>query len=150
MKMELRPGQKLSVLVVDDEEDIRETLRMFLEMMELFTFIVEAVDGSDAFKKAQNQQFDLIITDLTMPKMKGIELISNFRAYENSIKREKKTPFIILSANVGAAEVKQAIEMGIRNVVTKPCTADAFVSKVQEVLKKNSREKLKITKSEES
>lgn len=150
MKMELRPGQKLSVLVVDDEEDIRETLRMFLEMMELFTFIVEAVDGSDGFKKAQIQQFDLIITDLTMPKMKGIELISNYQAYENSLKREKKTPFIILSANVGAAEVKLAIEMGVRNVVTKPCTADAFVSKVQEVLKKNSREKLKITKSEES
>lgn len=149
MKMELRPNQKLSVLVVDDEDDIRETLRMFLEMMELFTFIVEAVDGSDAFKKAQNQQFDLIITDLMMPKVKGIEFISHYQAFENSIKREKKTPFIILSANVGAAEVKLAIDMGIRNVVTKPCTADAFVAKVQEVLRKNCRDKLKITKGED-
>ncbi len=78
MKIELRPNQKLSVLVVDDEADIRETLRMFLEMMEVFTFIVEAVDGSDGFKKAQNQQFDFIITDLMMPKVKGIEFIENY------------------------------------------------------------------------
>lgn len=148
MKIELRPNQKLSVLVVDDEADIRETLRMFLEMMEVFTFVVEAVDGSDGFKKAQNQQFDFIITDLMMPKVKGIEFIENYNAYENSMKKERKTPFVILSANVTGDEVKRAIEMGVRYVITKPCTADQFIQKVQEVLIKHCREKIKVLKGD--
>lgn len=133
---------------MDDEDDIRETLRMFLEMMELFTFIVEAKDGADAFQKAQNQNFDLIITDLLMPRVRGIEFIENYFNFEENKRIEKKTPFIILSANVTGEEISKAIELGVRNVVTKPCTAEDFIQKVSEVLRKYKREKIKILKGE--
>lgn len=147
MNLQLRPGQKLSILVVDDEEDIRSTLRMFLEMMEIFTFVVEASDGSDAYQKAMKQEFDLIVTDLAMPRVRGIEFIQNFKAFEAKNKRSRdipETPFIILSGNVTGDEIKQAIDMGVRYVVTKPCAADAFIQKVSEALTRHKKHKIKV------
>lgn len=147
MKLQLRAGEKLSVLVVDDEADIRETLVMFLEMMDIFSFIVQADDGSDAFRKCQNQKFDLIVTDLMMPKMRGIELIRSFKAYEKKQKIEEPTPFIILSANITGDEVKKALHFGVKYLVTKPCTAEAFVQKVTEVLAREKKDKVKVLKA---
>lgn len=143
--MTLREGQKLSVMIVDDEPEIVETLKMFLEMMNLFTFIVEANDGLEAFSKFQNQRFDLIITDLMMPKVKGIELIENIKTYEE-VHKAQETPIIILSANITGENVTKAMEMGVKHALTKPCSTDSFTSKVQDVLVKHKREKLKITK----
>jgi YesN/AraC family two-component response regulator len=146
MKIESKLGEKLSILVVDDEDDIRETLVMFLEMMEIFDFIVEAKDGSEATRKCQNQTFDLVITDLLMPNVRGIEFIQNLRAQEKRARVEEFTPIIILSANITGEEVQKAIHFGIKNVVTKPCTADEFINKVSEVLMKHKRNKIKVIK----
>ena len=149
MKLEVRKNEKLSVLVVDDEGDIRETLCTFLEMMEIFDFIVQAKDGSDATRRCQNQQFDLIITDLIMPNVRGLEFIQNLKHQEKRQKIEKPTPIIILSANLTGDEVKKAIEMGIRYVIAKPCRAEEFINKVTEVLSKYKRDKVKIVKDED-
>ena len=147
MKIEPKPGEKLSILVVDDEDDIRETLKMFLEMMEVFDFIVEAKDGSEAIRKCQNQKFDVIVTDLLMPNVRGIEFIQNYRAQEKRERKENPTPIIILSANVTGEEVTKAIHFGIKYVVTKPCTAEEFISKVTDVMVKHCREKIKLLKA---
>lgn len=149
MRIQPRAGEKLSILVVDDEDDIRETLKMFLEMMELFDFIVEARDGSEATRKCQNQSFDIIITDLLMPNVRGIEFIQNLRAQEKRTRKENPTPIIILSANVTGEEVQKAIHFGIKYVVTKPCTAEEFIKKVTEVAVKHCRPKIKVLKDEE-
>lgn len=146
MKVEPKLGEKLSILVVDDEEDIRGTLKMFLEMMEVFDFIVEAKDGAEAIRKCQNQKFDVIITDLMMPNIKGIDFIQNFRAQEKREKIENPTPIVILSANITGDEVKKAIQLGIKYVVTKPCSAEEFINKTTEVLVKHKRGKVKVTK----
>ena len=144
MRIQLRPGEKLSILVVDDEAEIRETLKTFLDMMELFDFIVEAKDGSEATRKCQNQSFDIVVTDLMMPNVRGIEFIQTFRAQEKRQRKEKLTPVIILSGNVTGEEVKKAIHFGIKYVVTKPCTAEEFINKVSEVLIKHCRAKIKV------
>lgn len=145
MKIVPKPGQKLSVLVVDDEADIREALVTFLEMMEVFNFIVEAKDGQDAFLKYQNQSFDLIITDLVMPKTSGIDLIKNIKKAEK--KKEAKTLMMILSANLTSEEVKKAIAFGVKHALTKPCTAQDFMDKVTEVMAKQKRDKVKVLES---
>lgn len=145
MQVSLRENQKLSVMIVDDEPEIVETLKMFLEMMGLFTFIVEANDGLEAFSKYQKQKFDLIITDLMMPKVKGIELIESIKTHENSHKTPE-TPIIILSANITGENVNKAMEMGVKHALTKPCSTDSFTTKVEEVLIKHKREKLLIKK----
>lgn len=146
MKIEPKLGEKISVLIVDDEDDIRETLKMFLEMMEVFGFIVEAKDGSEAIRKCQNQKFDIIITDLMMPNVRGIEFIQNFKAQEKREGVENPTPILILSANITGEEVQKAIHFGIKNVITKPCAAEEFINKITEVLIKYKRHKIKITK----
>lgn len=149
MKYELSKNKKLSVLIVDDEEDIRDTLATFLEMMEIFTFIVQSSDGSDASLKLKNQPFDFIITDLMMPKVKGIELVERIQREDKSSKREFHTPIMILSANVTGIEVKKALELGVKYVMTKPCTAEQFVEKVEEVIRRDLRHKVKLIKSDE-
>ncbi len=144
MRIQLRPGEKLSILVVDDETEIRDTLKTFLDMMDIFDFIVEAKDGSEATRKCQNQSFDIIVTDLIMPNVRGIEFIQSLRAQERRIRKEKPTPIIILSGNVTGDEVKKAIHFGIKYVVTKPCTAEEFMNKVSDVLVKHCRSKIKV------
>jgi CheY-like chemotaxis protein len=148
MKIEPRSGEKLSILVVDDEDDIRETLKMFLEMMEIFDFIVEAKDGSEATRRCQNQKFDVIVTDLLMPNVRGIEFIQNYRTQERRERKENPTPIIILSANVTGEEVQKAIAFGIKHVVTKPCTAEEFINKVTDVMAKHCRSKIKLLKED--
>lgn len=149
VRLEPKAGEKLSILVVDDEEDIRDTLKMFLEMMEVFDFVVDACDGSEATRKCQNQRFDLIVTDLLMPNVRGIEFIQNLKAQERREKTENPTPIIILSANVTGDEVKKAIHFGVKYVVTKPCTAEEFIGKVTDVLIKHKRSKIRILKDED-
>ncbi len=144
----LRPNEKLSVLIVDDEADIRETIRMFLEMMEIFTFIVEASNGAEALQKTQIQKFDLIITDLVMPKMTGADFVKNYRTYEHRIRCAKETPIVILSANVTNQELKKAIEFGVKNILTKPCEANQFMNQIQSVLLKKYKEKFIFKKAQ--
>jgi len=148
MQVKLKPGETLSVMVVDDEDDLRETLCTFLEMMELFTSIVQSADGAEAYSKWANQSFDLIITDLMMPKVRGIELIQNIKNMEKKKRVANPVPMIILSANLTGEEVKKAIHFGVKHAITKPCTAQQFIDKVQEVLVKEQRAKLKIKKDE--
>lgn len=146
--IELKPGEKLSVMVVDDEKDIREMITEFLEMLDIFNFIIQAEDGSDALRRCQIQRFDLIITDIQMPKLKGIDLIRKIKFDEKRLKVETPTPLIILSANLTGEDVKSAIAMGVKNVVAKPCTADEFLEKVSTVLLKEKKDKVRIKKIE--
>jgi YesN/AraC family two-component response regulator len=149
MNISLRPNEKLSVLIADDEVDIRETLVAFLEMMDCFTFIIEASDGAEAYIKYQNQNFDFVITDLMMPKVRGIEFIERLQK-DCARKKTPLTPTMILSANVTGDEVKKAIPLGVKYVMTKPCTAEQFIDKVAEVIQKEFRSKVIITEDDAS
>jgi CheY-like chemotaxis protein len=148
-RYELRKGEKLSVLVVDDESDIRDTLITFLEMMELFTLIVQSPDGSDASLKLKNMSFDFVITDLMMPKVKGIELVERVKREDKINKKEFPTPIMILSANVTSQDVQKALHFGVKYVLTKPCTAEQFMNKVGDVIRKDLRHKVKVLKNED-
>lgn len=143
MNISVKPGQKINVLIADDEIDIRETLVEFLEMMEIFTFIIQAGDGAEASLKFKNQDFDLVITDLMMPKVKGIDFIQVINKEDK--KQKRRTPIIILSANVTGEEVQKALFFGVKYVMTKPCTAEQFIEKIEEVLTKDLKAKIKIT-----
>lgn len=140
-------GKKLSVLVVDDEADIREILKTFLEMMEIFDFIIEASDGAEAFSRCQIQQFDLIITDLMMPKVKGITFIENMLKKEKKLQERDRSSFIILSGNVTNTEVGHAVGLGIKNIIIKPCSSEQLMEKVKVVLASEKGEKVKVISS---
>lgn len=141
MQNTLKSGNKLSVLVVDDEVEIREMLKEFLSSMGCWDFIVEAEDGHRAIAKAQNQRFDLIVTDFKMPKMDGLSLVKHLRATKED--QNQRTPVFFLSGNFTKETIAKALSQEVRYFMAKPFTGDAFIKKVEEILQKEKKEKLK-------
>lgn len=136
-----KPGKKLSVLVVDDDEPIREILVSFLEYMEIFSYIVEATDGSEAFNKFKNQEFDIVITDVMMPKTDGLKLIKNIKDAEKT-SGQNPCSIVVLSGQLTDKEVATAIGCGVKHVLAKPCKSDTFVKKIKDILAKECKEKV--------
>lgn len=130
MPVTTNPGSKLHVLLIEDEQEVRESLAEILTDMEIFSTVVQAIDGKDGLNKYQKQNFDLIITDLAMPKVSGIEVIRNL--YNDKLKAPP--PVIILSGSLTGMDVQKAIKLGVKYVLVKPCTEEQIVGKVEEVL----------------
>lgn len=107
-----------TVLIVDDEINIINHLeRIFAEVG--FS-IVTSDNGRDAFFKLENQKFDLVITDLRMPKMDGGSLIDMMR----SGTLNKKTPVIVISAYLDAERIKELVKYKISGILAKPLTEE--------------------------
>ena len=92
-----------NILIVDDDEDIRNLFRKCAEKFNVQTMF--ASDGMEAFQKFTNQEFELVITDLKMPKMNGIEFIKRVR----ELPRKSKFPFMIITSNIKEFELKIAM-----------------------------------------
>jgi len=103
-----------NIMVVDDEEDIRLILDAFLTDLGYAVFVFE--NGETAFKAFKNNpdNFDLVITDMTMPKMTGAELAQNILALRNDI------PVILCTGYSETIVEAKAIEMGIKQYIQKP------------------------------
>ena len=88
--MNTQEGEKMAkILIVDDEQGIRDVLREYLELDGYE--VGEAVDGMDAIKQAKAGDYDLIIMDVMMPKLDGYSAVKE-------IKKDKDVPVIMLSA----------------------------------------------------
>lgn len=122
---------KKAILLIDDEEEIKSLMSNYLIKSQIDEErIVTASDGKEAFAKIQNQDFGLIIVDILMPKMNGIQLIKELkmrRKYQN-------IPVLIISGSVDAENVKLAISMGVSNIMVKPFTYNMFLEKVGRTL----------------
>lgn len=102
------------ILVVEDEENIRETLQDLLECSGYK--VVTANDGEAGFFKVLKESPDLIISDLMMPKMSGFDLLEAVRSYGKS----KFTPFIILSAKSEGSDIRSGMNLGADDYIMKP------------------------------
>lgn len=119
----------LQILVVDDEERIRRLLKMYLEK-EGFV-IVEAADGEEALKLALEQDFDLILLDLMLPGMDGIEVCAKLR-------KEKSTPVIMLTARGEESHRVHGFEVGADDYVVKPFSPREVIHRVKAILRRSS------------
>lgn len=117
-----------SILIVDDSESIREILKSLLEK-EDYT-ITTANNGIEALKITTNNQFELIITDLHMPEMDGIEFIEKVRELENY----KFTPILILTTETQQEEKNKAKKAGATGWIIKPFVPAKISSIVKRVL----------------
>ena len=117
------------VLIVDDEQDIVESLKFVLEAegYECFT----AFNGEDGLKSAKELTPDLIILDIMMPKMNGYK-ISRLLKFDN---KYKSIPIIMLTARSQEEDKLIGEETGADEYITKPFDLDFVVSKVNEYLK---------------
>lgn len=118
-----------NVLVVEDSKAIRSMMRVSLEEAGGI-FAVEAGSGFEALRALPTRPFDLIITDINMPDINGLELISFVRsnpAY-NSI------PLIIVSTEKSDADKKRGLALGASSYIVKPFTREELMTAVKKVL----------------
>ncbi len=114
------------LLIVEDDEDIRELLRDSLE--ECGYTIDTASDGAEGLKKVRAGAFDLVITDLNMPNLGGLELIA-------AIRDEALGPeVLVLSANGEISRAVEAMRLGASNYLVKPVDLTHLASEVRSVM----------------
>ncbi len=115
------------ILVVDDSADTREMMAKLLEL-EAFT-VVTAEDGRMGLKVADDELPDLIITDINMPNMSGIEMIRELRKQPWC----RSVPIMAITA-YGNGVAKDALEAGADRAATKPIRFNAVIVEIKELL----------------
>jgi two-component system chemotaxis response regulator CheY len=123
--------KKKSVLLIDDEQEIKSLMANYLVRSQVEeNRIVFASDGKEALAKIQNQEFGLIIVDILMPRMNGLQLIKEIKLRA----KYKDIPVLIISGTLEAENVKTAISLGITNIIVKPFTYNIFIEKIGRAL----------------
>jgi len=118
-----------NVLVVEDSKAIRSMIRVSLEEAGGF-FAVEAGNGFEALKTLPTRRFDLIITDINMPDINGLELIG----YVKSNPTYRDIPLIIVSTEKSEEDKKRGIALGAAGYVVKPFRKEQLIAMVMTVL----------------
>jgi two-component system, chemotaxis family, chemotaxis protein CheY len=118
-----------NVLVVEDSKAIRSMIRVALEEAGGY-FATEAGNGFEALKTLPTRQFDLIITDINMPDINGLELIG----YVKSNPTYKDIPLIIVSTEKSEEDKKRGIALGAVGYVVKPFRKEELVAVVTQAL----------------
>ena len=124
-------SKKYNILIVDDEEQIASIIKKYLAFYIHFDRIVIAKDGVQAMQKLSNQEFDLVITDLVMPKRDGFALIDNIK----KMPKYYNLKIMIVSGCLSRESTIMAMRKGVRYIVTKPFTARQLLQKVFSILK---------------
>lgn len=119
---------KSSVLVVDDEHEIRQLLCMMLRFVGYQTF--EAANGEDALNKVDEHTPDALILDVMMPKMDGIEVCRTLRAAEDTA----DLPIILLSGKAQAEDVRAGMEAGANHYLAKPMMMNDLLDHLHDVI----------------
>jgi len=127
-------GNQFKILIVDDEAENRVMLK---EMLSPFGFnLFEAIDGVDALEKALEFMPDVILMDVSMPKMNGIEATSRVK----SMPLLKNVIVIVVTAGVMNDAIKQCFEAGCDAFIPKPVQMDVMLSKLVHVLNIETRQ----------
>ncbi|ABR35892.1 response regulator transcription factor [Clostridium beijerinckii] len=121
--------KKKSILVVDDEKDIREVIEIYL-INEEFE-VITACDGLEALEKLKNEAIDLIILDIMMPKLDGIRTCLKIR-------EEKKMPIIMLSAKSEDSDKILGLNIGADDYVVKPFNPLELVARVKSQIRRTT------------
>ncbi len=118
-----------NVLIVEDSKAIRSMIRVSLEEAGEF-FAVEAGNGFEALKTLPTRRFDLIITDINMPDINGLELIGFVR----SNPAYRQIPLIIVSTEKSDEDKKRGLALGASSYIVKPFSKEDLKTAVNKVL----------------
>lgn len=117
------------ILLVDDEKIERNGIRMLLQRMPEEFEIREAFNGIEALKMLQEETADMVLTDIKMPQMDGIELIEKIRQYGSQI------PIAIFSGFGEFDYAQKAIRNGVSNYILKPVKPQEFEETIRKILR---------------
>ena len=123
-------SEQLHALVVEDSPTMRQLIVFALSRIKVLK-VVEADDGVDALKKLSQQHFDILITDINMPMMDGLKLVSMVRKDEV----HNEIPIIIITTEGAQEDRQRALSLGANAYITKPIQAPQVISKVKDLLK---------------
>ena len=118
------------ILVVDDEAKIREVIRTYAEFEGHSVF--EASDGLEAIEMCKEQDFDVIVMDVMMPRLDG------FSSYKE-IKKNKDIPVLMLSARGEEYDKLFGFEIGIDDYVVKPFSPKEFMARLNVIVKRHQK-----------
>lgn len=120
------------ILSVDDEEEARTNLSAYL-MRNLKCEISEAGDGSQAIEKIEKETFDLILLDIKMPGISGLDVLEKAKSVSSDC------VVLIVSGYDSEQVAREALKKGADDYIIKPSTREAILQKVVEVLKKKNK-----------
>ena len=121
----------MKILICDDEELIRDVIKEYLIIDNYEVF--EASNGIEAIDKVKNNDIDLVVMDIMMPKMDGYQAIKE-------IKKLKDIPFIVLSARSEEFDKLIGFDIGIDDYVTKPFSPKELIARIKAILKRVQNE----------
>lgn len=116
------------VLIVDDSRAVRQLLKLVIGK-HLHVKITEAEDGVDAIEKISTDGFDLVITDINMPRMDGLALVRELRRGMG-----KKIPIIIITTMGKEADRDAGLDLGANSYITKPINGTQLVRTVSSLI----------------
>ena len=122
------------VLVAEDEPDIRGLIVFSLRYAGYE--VIEALNGEEAVRLAEDEQPDLILLDVRMPKMNGYEACSVLKGQDST----RSMPIVFLSARGQEAEIKQGLELGAEAYILKPFAPDELYQRVGGILERLERQ----------
>ncbi|HTB52735.1 MAG TPA: response regulator transcription factor [Ferruginibacter sp.] len=122
---------KISILLVEDEENLQEALKLNLEL-EGYE-ITSAYDGKEALDAVKNEHFDLMLLDVMLPELDGISVCESIRLQNNDI------PILILSAKNSSADRVLGLKKGADDYLTKPFNLEELLLRVNKLVEKSKR-----------
>ena len=127
----LRENSKANILLVEDEENLHEALKLNLEL-EGYE-ITSAYDGNEALQAIKDEYFDLIIMDVMLPGIDGISVTENIRLQNNEV------PVLILSAKTTSADRVLGLKKGADDYMAKPFNLEELLLRVDKLILKNKK-----------
>jgi len=124
-----RSNNRKKILIADDSRAVRQLLRMMLERC-IVCDVTEAEDGQEALEMLQVRGFDILITDINMPRMNGLSLIGRIR-------KDLNLPIpIIIVTTLGHEEDRDAgLNLGANTYITKPINGSFLISTINGLIK---------------
>jgi CheY-like chemotaxis protein len=123
----------LKVLTVDDSKTIRMIVKKAFKSFDSVVF--EAENGVEGLTVASKEKPDLIVLDITMPVMNGVEMLNKLKSEPGL----KEIPVIMLTAESGKDNVMQIVKMGVRDYMVKPFKGEQLIERVEKIIKLEPR-----------
>ena len=121
----------LNILIVDDSAAIRKILQRVLGQAEIpVGSVYEAGDGAAALEVLKAHEVGLVLSDINMPNMDGLELLGQIKAHQDW----RRLPVVMITTEGGAGKVHEAVALGAAGYVRKPFTAEQIKEKLTGLL----------------
>src|ERR1700681_877128 len=127
----MKEPQRKSILLVEDEENLHDALRLNLELENYQ--VTSAYNGNEALKAISDEYFDLVILDVMLPGIDGINVAESIRVRQNPV------PILILSARNSSADRVLGLKKGADDYLNKPFNLEELLLRVQKLIEKHER-----------